>query len=186
MRLLLSNCAFILLLNDINALQNDKSQVRVRNRSQMNMLNDKDRIEQKNVAPSGISSLFGNTEGDTNTPDDCTDEEDLTTDEADTDADDNKGESDEAMQTSITSETVIKNQITPGFLESPAVRELLALQKEMTSVRIENFSIPIDRPDISERKEVSEQITAVEDDDDFDYFNLDRVLDTVSKLKKGT
>jgi hypothetical protein len=151
----------------------------------MKMLNDKDRIEQKIVAPSDIGSLFGNNEGDSNTPDDYTDEEDMTTDEADTDADDNDGESDEAIQTSITSAIVITDQITPGFLESPAIRELLALQKEMTSVRIENFSTSNDRSDISERKDVSEQITAEENNDDFDYLNLDRVLDTVRQLEKG-
>jgi hypothetical protein len=163
------------LLDSIDALTGDISRIRVRTNNQMTMLKD-DGFKPKTITPNDIASLFGDSGGNSNKiTEDYTDE-----DEDDFDYDKIKEEDSKLEVEKATKiEKPIKIEAAArrtDDADSLAIRELMAIQKEMQA--------PPEPVDIAPFKEfveetIYERVVNDEEVDVDSYLNFGRELDAV-------
>lgn len=164
------------LLNSMDALTADRATNRARPNNRMTMLKD-DGFKPKIITPNDIASLFGDSNKNSNSKAlDGYSEDD---DDDDDDFDFDQTEEEATTTVADISMTKILDKVEKVDRkydsESNAMRELLALQKEMMAP-----SVPADvvMKELTDIVETSYEVDDESDDVD-DYLNFDRVLDKV-------
>lgn len=164
-------------LNSMDALTADRATNRARPNNRMTMLKD-DGFKPKIITPNDIASLFGDSNKNSNSKALDGYSEDDDDDDDDFDFDQTEEETTTAVaDISMTQivDKVDKVETRKYDSESNAMRELLALQKEMMAP-----SVPVDivTEILVDEVETSYEVEDESDDVD-DYLNFDKVLDKV-------
>jgi hypothetical protein len=166
------------LLNSMDALSADRAASRARPNNRMTMLKD-DGFKPKIITPNDIASLFGDSNKNSNSKAlDGYSEDDDDDDDDEFDFDQTEEET-TTVAADISMAQIVDNvekvETRKYDSESNAMRELLALQKEMMAP-----SVPVDVviETLVDTVETSYEVDDESDDVD-DYLNFDKVLDKV-------